>query len=152
MIRKPMTLVFFLALVVGGGALIGALIGPGEWYADLAKPSFTPPGWLFAPVWIFLYILIALAGYRTWMRDRESLSMALWWTQLLLNFLWSPVFFGTHSIGMGILVCLFLLANLFLFILTSWKRDKLSSLLFAPYALWVSFAAALNVGVLLLNT
>ncbi len=151
MTRERITLVLFLALVVGGGALLGAFFAPGEWYTRLAKPSFTPPNWVFAPAWLLLYILIAVAGYRTWLRDRESLPMTLWWTQMLLNFLWSPVFFGAHSIGLGMIVCLFLLANIGLFIFASWKKDKIAAFLFMPYAAWVSFALALNVGIFILN-
>jgi tryptophan-rich sensory protein len=62
----------FLALVVGGGLALGFLTTPGDWYASLAKPTFNPPGWLFGTVWTALYILIAIAGWRIWQRDRHD--------------------------------------------------------------------------------
>jgi tryptophan-rich sensory protein len=100
----------FLVLTVGGGLAVGFVTAPGEWYAGLAKPAFNPPSWLFAPVWSVLYVLIAVAGWRTFERERSGRSMRLWWAQLGLNFLWSPVFFSTHQIGAALLVILLLLA------------------------------------------
>ena len=94
----------FLVLTVGGGLAVGFVTAPGEWYAGLAKPAFNPPSWLFAPVWSVLYVLIAVAGWRTFERERSGRSMRLWWAQLGLNFLWSPVFFSTHQIGAALLV------------------------------------------------
>jgi tryptophan-rich sensory protein len=87
-------LILFLILVIGGGLAIGFLTAPGEWYAALAKPDFNPPNWLFAPVWTLLYILIAIAGWRVFERNRNGWPMKLWWAQLVLNFLWSPIFFA----------------------------------------------------------
>jgi len=99
----------------------------GEWYAGLAKPPFNPPNWVFAPVWTVLYVLIAVAGWRTFERDRSSWPMKLWWAQLVLNFLWSPVFFAAHRIGLALLVILLLLAAILAFLVTSggrvaWRR------------------------------
>ena len=87
---ERIALISFLALVVGGGLGIGYVTSPGEWYAQLAKPSFNPPGWIFAPVWTLLYVLIAIAGWHVWLYDRDGWTMKLWWFQLVLNFLWSP--------------------------------------------------------------
>jgi hypothetical protein len=69
----------FLALVVGGGLAIGYFTAPGEWYAQLEKPGFNPPGWVFGPVWTVLYVLIAIAGWRVWRRDSAGRPMRLWW-------------------------------------------------------------------------
>lgn len=90
---RIVTLVLFLVLVVGGGVLIGTATVPGEWYEALAKPAFNPPNWIFAPVWTILYVMIAVAGWRVWTRTHTAGAMAIWWLQLGLNFLWSPVFF-----------------------------------------------------------
>jgi tryptophan-rich sensory protein len=138
----------FLLLVVGGGLLIGALTGPDAWFLSLRKPSFNPPNWLFAPVWTTLYVFIAIAGWRVWSRRtggrQEALTLGLWWLQLGLNFLWSPVFFGGHRIDIALALIAVLLASILGFIATAWPRDRVAALLFAPYALWVAFAAALN--------
>lgn len=96
------SLALFLFLVIGGGLAIGYLTAPGEWYACLAKPSFNPPGWIFGPVWTVLYVLIAVAGWRIFERDRPGWQTRLWWAQLALNFLWSPVFFAAHRIGLAL--------------------------------------------------
>ena len=145
----PLTL--FLLLVVGGGVAIGFLNAPGEWYAGLAKPPFNPPNWVFAPVWTVLYVLIAVAGWRTFERDRSSRPMKLWWAQLVLNFLWSPVFFAAHRIGLALLVILLLLAAILAFPVMSWRQSRVAVWLFAPYAAWVAFAAVLNGSIWLLN-
>ena len=65
-----LALILFLILVVAGGLVIGYLTTPGEWYARLTKPAFNPPGWIFGPVWTVLYVIIAVAGWRIWQRDR----------------------------------------------------------------------------------
>ena len=145
----PLTL--FLLLVVGGGVAIGFLTAPGEWYAGLAKPPFNPPNWVFAPVWTVLYVLIAVAGWRTFERDRSSWPMKLWWAQLVLNFLWSPAFFAAHRIGLALLVILLLLAAILAFLVISWRQSRVAAWLFAPYAAWVAFAAVLNGSIWLLN-
>ena len=141
----------FLVLVVGGGLAIGYLTAPGEWYAQLAKPAFTPPGWLFGPVWAALYILIAIAGWRIWRRDRLGWLMKFWWGQLILNFIWSPVFFSAHQIGLALVVILLLLAAILAFIATAWRQDRAAAWLFVPYAAWVAFASVLNASILALN-
>jgi len=142
--NRYVPLVLFLILVVGGGLLVGALTAPDAWYAGLAKPSFNPPGWLFGPVWTVLYVLIAVAGWRIWQRARSGWAMGLWWTQLGLNFLWSPVFFGAHRPGLAFVVILLMLAAILGFIVAARRVDRPAALLFAPYAAWVGFASVLN--------
>ncbi len=150
-ITRTATIVFFLALVLGGGLTIGYLNTPGEWYANLAKPPFNPPNWLFAPAWTILYVLIGIAGARTWSRAPKSAAMAAWWAQLGLNFLWSPVFFTLHVIGAAFLVILALLAAIILFIVIAWRIDRVAAILFLPYLAWVAFASLLNGAILWLN-
>jgi len=141
----------FLLLVVGGGQLIGFLTIPGPWYEALAKPSFNPPNWLFGPVWMVLYVLIAIAGWRIWQRDRSGTPMKLWWLQLVLNFLWSPSFFAMQQVGLALVVVLAMLATILAFIVAAWNVDRLSAWLFVPYAAWVAFASLLNASIWLLN-
>lgn len=149
--NRILSLILFLVLVIGGGLAIGFLTPPGEWYAALTKPAFNPPNWLFAPVWTVLYILIAIAGWRIFQRERTGWPMRLWWAQLALNFLWSPTFFAAHMIGAALAVILLLLATILAFIATAWRQDRPAAWMFVPYAAWVAFAAILNASILVLN-
>jgi tryptophan-rich sensory protein len=141
----------FLLLVVGGGLLIGVVTSPGDWYQQLEKPAFNPTGWVFGPVWTGLYILIAIAGWRVWRRDRAGTAMKLWWAQLALNFAWSPTFFLAHQIGLALVVILLLLIAIVWFIAHCRARERLAAGLFVPYAAWVAFASILNASLLALN-
>jgi benzodiazapine receptor len=151
--RSLLTLAAFLVAVVGGGALIGLLTGPDGWYRGLTKPWFNPPDRVFGPVWTILYVMIAVAGWRTWIRSRvaDTRTMTWWFGQMLLNFLWTPVFFTAHRIDLALVVIVLLLASILVFIVRSAGRDRIAALLFVPYALWVSFATILNVALLRLN-
>lgn len=95
--NRTLALVGFVVLVLGGGTLIGYLNLPGDWYAGLHKPFFNPPDWVFGPVWSVLYVLVAIAGWRIFCRLPFGMTMRVWWVQLVLNFLWSPTFFGLAS-------------------------------------------------------
>lgn len=144
-------LVAFVLLVFGGGSLIGVSTLPGEWYAGLTKPPFNPPSWVFGPVWSVLYIAIAVAGWRTWQRDRTGLAMKLWAAQMLANFVWSPVFFAAQRVDLAFVIILCMLVGIVAFIGVSWRSDRWSALLFIPYAAWVAFASVLNGSILFLN-
>lgn len=150
-IAEGLQLSLFAALVAGGGLLIGTVTLPGDWYAQLAKPDFNPPGWVFGPVWTLLYILIAIAGWRVWQVDRAGWAMRLWWVQLGLNFAWSPAFFYLHRIGLALVILAGLLAAVIGFIAAAWYRHRLAACLFLPYAAWVAFAGLLNASILALN-
>lgn len=143
--------IVFLVLVVGGGLLVGASNTPDGWYASLAKPPFNPPNWIFGPVWTILYVAIAVAGARTWQRDRRSAAMAAWWVQLVLNFLWSPAFFTLHSIGGAMVVVTGMAIAVAVFVAQCWRVDRPAALLFVPYLAWVCFAGLLNGSILWLN-
>ena len=149
--NRYVSLILFLVLVLGGGLALGGLTVPGGWYAGLVKPSFNPPAWLFGPVWKVLYVLIAIAGWRVWQRDRSGWPMKLWWAQLALNFLWTPVFFGAHQLGLALVVILLMLAAILAFIATAWRLDRVAAWLFVPYAAWVAFASVLNGSIWMLN-
>ena len=149
--QRYLSLLVFFILVLGGGLLIGYATLPGAWYASLTKPPFNPPNWIFAPAWTLLYVLVAVAGWRTWLREPTGASMKIWAVQLVLNFLWSPTFFGARMIGPALVVVVLLLASIVVFIVHVWNRDRLSGWLFVPYAAWVTFATLLNASILLLN-
>lgn len=149
--NRILSLFAFLAIVIGGGTLIGMVIAPGDWYAGLRKPWFDPPDWVFAPVWTLLYMAVAIAGWRTFLRRPGGASMAIWSVQLILNFTWSPVFFGLRLVGLALIVIILLLVAIVAFVVATWRVDRPSSLLFVPYAIWVTFATALNLSILLMN-
>ena len=141
----------FLALVLGGGILIGMLTAPGAWYANLSKPVFNPPNWIFAPVWSVLYVLIAWVGWRQFEAQKSSVTMKLWWAQMGLNFLWSPVFFVLHMPWLALLIILSLLMVIAAFIQQVSRSDRIAMLAFLPYLAWVAFATALNLSIAILN-
>jgi len=146
--RRALVFVSFLVVVLGGGLALGAMTRPDGWYAALAKPPFNPPNWVFAPVWSLLYVMIAVAGARTY--ERVS-GFALWAAQLALNFAWTPAFFLLHRPALALGIIAALLAVVVVFIVTRWTADRVSALLFAPYAAWVAFAALLNASIVVLN-
>jgi len=146
-----LSLALFVLLVLGGGTVIAMTFVPGDWYATLEKPFFTPPNWLFGPVWSLLYVMIAVAGWRTWQRSPAGLPMQVWFGQLALNFMWTSVFFGLHQPALGFLVIVIMVALIILFMRLTWNHDRVSAVLFMPYLAWTAFAAVLNGGIWGLN-
>lgn len=148
--RSYAVLGLFLIVVLGVGFTIGLTIRPGAWYEALVKPFFTPPNWLFGPAWSLIYVLIAIAGWRVFISEAiHSRAFRLWVMQMLLNWAWTPVFFGLHQIGAGLVVIVALLMTITAFIILA--RDRVARLCFVPYALWLFYATCLNAGILLLN-
>jgi translocator protein len=145
-----MTLVFFILIVLGCGITIGFACPPGEWYARLEKPSFNPPNWAFAPAWTVLYVLIAIAGWRTWEHGASG-AFAVWLAQLMVNYAWSPTFFRARRGGLALALVLVLLVLILAFICLQWNADRTAALLFVPYSAWVAFASTLNAALLRLN-
>ena len=143
--------ILFIAAVLGCGLLIGINNIPGEWYQSLAKPSFNPPNWIFAPVWSILYVIIGFVGARTFLNHRAAAAMRFWVAQMFFNFAWSPLFFGFQEIAMALIVIIALLISIISFIVASRKQDGLSVLLFVPYLAWVAFATLLNTSIFLMN-
>lgn len=150
--RRPIwSLVVFLVLVIVVGGTIGVLNAPGEWYQSLQKPPFNPPNWVFGPVWTLLYVLIAIAGWRTWVRAPRGTAMRFWVAQMALNWIWTPVWFSLKLLWPAFAVIALMLAAIIGFIVTSWREDRASALMFLPYAAWVSFASLLNLSIAILN-
>ena len=144
-------LLVFVVGVVGIGWLIGATNLPGEWYAALAKPGFVPPNWAFPVAWTILYILIAIAGWRTFRREPSGRAMQVWAAQLALNFVWSPAMFTMHQIGAALVILICLFVAIVTYISIEMSRDRLAAALFVPYAAWVAFAGLLNAAIWRLN-
>lgn len=128
-------------------AVFGALFPPGDWYLALDKPAWNPPAWLFAPVWTTLYIMMAVAAWRVWWKDgftHARPALGLFVFQLVLNALWSAIFFGLHRPGAAFVHILILLAAILLTTHRFHRHDGIASALLVPYALWVAFASMLN--------
>ncbi|HZG30806.1 MAG TPA: TspO/MBR family protein [Ensifer sp.] len=141
-----------IVVVVAVGAAIGMMIGPDDWYRSLSKPVFNPPPWVFAPVWTLLYIFIGIAFARTALRDPTGPAMKVWIIQMLLNWSWTPLWFGLHMMWAAFAVITALWLSIIAFILLTRKRDPVSALLFLPYLAWVSFAGILNATVAAMNS
>jgi benzodiazapine receptor len=126
-----------------------------NWYASLNKPSFTPPNWLFSPVWISLYFLMGISLFIVWhvgfKEQNVKIAIAIFAIQLILNSLWSVVFFGSKSPLGGFIVIIFLWIAILATIISFFKISKAAGILLTPYILWVSFAAVLNFFLFWLN-
>jgi tryptophan-rich sensory protein len=144
-------LLLFLSVVIGVGAWIGASNLPGAWYDNLEKPPFNPANWLFAPVWSALYVMIALAGWRTALIAPRSVAMGLWIAQMVLNWAWSPAFFSAQAIWPAAMIVVLLLVTIVGFIVSVRRLDRFAAWLFVPYAGWVLFATLLNLSIGILN-
>ena len=147
---KIISLLVFLALV-GCAAYFGAAYQPGPFYAALAKPAWTPPDWLFAPVWTVLYVMIAIAGWLVWRARSFGVALAIWFLALALNAAWSYLMFGQKRIDFAFIDIVLLLLAIVAFIVAARPIDRRASLLFVPYLLWVGYATALNFAILRLN-
>jgi len=125
------------------------------WYAALDKPAFTPPNWLFAPAWVTLYLLMGIAAFLVWRKglSKEGVKSAvvIFLVQLVINALWSVVFFGLKSPIAGVVVIVVLWATILFTILKFFRLSVAAGSLLIPYILWVSFATALNVAIWMLN-
>jgi translocator protein len=136
---------------VGGFATARAVT---SWYPTLTKPAWTPPAWLFGPVWTVLYVLMGVAAWRVWLHRAEppaAQALAIFGVQLVLNALWSLLFFGLRAPGLAmaelVLLWLAIAASLGAF----WRLEPLAGALLVPYLAWVTFAGALNHAIWWLN-
>lgn len=118
------------------------------WYASLKKPSFSPPNWLFSPVWITLFLLMGISLYLVWQKTLKEkavkIALVFFAFQLVLNILWSVIFFGIKAPFIAFIEIIILLVAILLTMITFFKVSRASALLLIPYIVWVSFAAVLN--------
>jgi tryptophan-rich sensory protein len=151
--RDVLGLTAFVVLCFGVSLLGGLATAPAlaEWYPALRKPPWTPPGWVFGPVWTLLYPVIAVAGWLAWREGRARFGPLLYLLQLALNGAWPWLFFGQRRPDLA-LVCI---AALWVAILATtvafWRVSRGAAMLLLPYLAWVGFAAALNLAILRLN-
>jgi tryptophan-rich sensory protein len=155
-LNQWLALAIFIAMSFAA-AFIGGLFtssSVGTWYTTLNKPSWTPPSWLFGPVWTALYFSMAVAAWLVW-RTHEvkaaKVALALFVIQLVLNAAWSGFFFGMRNPGLAFAEIILLWGAILATMLAFWRMKPLAGLLFAPYLLWVTFAAALNFAIWRLN-
>ncbi len=144
----------FIVLCLAVGGLAGAFTSQAvvEWFPTLKKPLLNPPNWVFAPVWTALYLMMAVAAWRAWMKGATATGVLGWfYVQLALNFLWSFLFFGAHAIGLALIELVVLWITIAITGSKFWQLDKTAGLLFVPYLAWVSFATYLNAGLWWLN-
>lgn len=156
---RPVVLLLFAIAVVASAGLIGNLATIPNipvWYAGLNKPGFTPPNWVFGPVWSLLYAMMVLAFWRVLLR-RSRWTTAGWRVvgvfllQMALNAFWSVAFFGMHNPLLGLVVVIALELMIVATIITFKPIDRMAAWLLAPYAVWVGYATALNAAIVGLN-
>lgn len=127
----------------------------GGWYQTLNKPFFSPPNWIFGPVWIILYFLMGVSAFLVWEKGlkkiRVKITLYYFLAQLVLNFVWSFLFFGLHSPILGLIDIVLLWILIVLTIVKFQEVSKTASYLLLPYILWVSFAAILNFSIVIIN-
>lgn len=141
----------FLAAAIGSAATAQNVK---SWYPTLVRPAWTPPGWLFAPVWTFLYGAMAVAAWRVWRRQTGPAAfgvLRLYGAQLALNALWSVLFFGMRRPDLALVDIAGLWLLLVLALVKFWRVDRIAGALWAPYVAWVSFASVLNAAIWSLN-
>lgn len=143
----------FIAVCFAVAAIGGAIIANsvGTWYQTINKPGFIPPDWVFAPVWNALYMMMALAAFLVWRQgaseerfEEQRTALYLFSVQLVLNLLWSFIFFGAHAIGAAFIEIIALWIAIALTTVHFWKIDRRAGLLFLPYLVWAGYATVLN--------
>lgn len=147
--RSTLIFLLFLAASFAAATIGGIATGPGvrDWYPTLNKPTWNPPAWLFGPVWTFLYLCIAVAGFIAWRKTGfagAKGTMLLFTLQLILNAAWSWVFFGLRQPGWGFAEIIVLWASILATTIALLRVSQPAGLLFVPYLAWVTFAAVLN--------
>ncbi len=151
-----MRIIILAIIFLAAGGMMGAAVNSSlnGWFAALNKPFLNPPNFVFAPVWTVLYVSLAVF---IWMIDRhphdllvvKARRLFVW--QLILNFLWTPIFFGLHSIMGGLIILLLLDFLVFRLIRVSYQISKTATFIILPYFCWLIFATYLNLSILILN-
>ena len=149
-------LILFVAVCLGiAGA--GGLFTAGsvqDWYPTLHKPAWTPPSWIFGPVWTILYVMMAIAAWLVWRKrkvDKVHGALGLFVLQLVLNAAWSPLFFGLKNPLAGLLDIIPLWAVILVTLMFFWRISIAAGVLLIPYWLWVGYATALNFTLWIMN-
>ncbi len=155
-LMQAVVLVVFVAICLAAGGLGGIVTYPQipNWYAQLVKPSWNPPDWVFGPVWTTLYVLMAIAAWLVWRQagfKSAKVPLAFFGLQLVLNSLWSVLFFGLQRPGLAAIEILLLWIAIVVTVVSFWRRSRWAGWLLVPYLAWVSYAITLNVAIWQLN-
>ena len=142
------TLITFVAPAIGNYAT-SAHKEP--WYSEIILPSFNPPSWVFAPVWLTLYLLMSLAIWKIWKNTYDSKLLKIYFIHIFFNSTWTVVFFGYHQIGLALFNLIIILIFILILMREYFTKDKISFILMIPYLLWSSYALILNSAIFLLN-
>lgn len=155
---KQLPALLFFILISQGAGLLGSLFtvrNIDTWYKGLNKPVFSPPNWIFGPVWTLLYLMMGISAFLIWQngwkRKEVKSALLVFMIQLVLNALWSIIFFGNRAPLAGFVEILFLWTAILVTIILFWKISKTAGILLLPYIAWVSFAAVLNFSLWRLN-
>lgn len=161
--RKPLIalvvalLVPFIVAAIGGGATSSAL---SDWYRTLRKPEWNPPDWIFGPVWTTLYLIMGIASWLVWRKGQEAPeeqqkevqgALTLYGFHLVLNLLWSLIFFGLRRVDLALIEIGALWVALLATLIRFYRIRPLAGLILIPYQAWVTFAATLNATIWQLN-
>ncbi len=154
---KPLAFIINIAIPLGIG-YVGSIFTAESvktWYKTLNKPSFNPPDSLFAPVWTTLFVLIGISAYLVWQKRAQiknfPRTVAIYLIQLILNLMWSFIFFYAKQIDLALFEIIIFLIMIIINARIFYKIDKVAGLLFIPYILWVSFATLLTYNIFILN-
>jgi translocator protein len=152
-LRKWVGLGGWILLPLLAGAF-GSLFQPGQWFAELAKPTWNPPSWVFGPVWTTLYILMGVAAWLVWRRGGPIArgALTLFVVQLVFNAAWSWLFFGLQSPGLAFLDIILLWLLIIVTTVAFWRVRMAAGVLLLPYLAWVTFATALNFAIWRMNS
>ena len=162
-VKSALVLVAFLAIAfaVAGLGSVATIQNVNGWYADAAKAPWSPPNWLFGPVWTFLYAAMSVSAWLVW-RRRDEVAVArpltLYVIQLVLNAIWTPVFFGLYplvgatALWIALVIIVALDVLVLLTMLAFWKVSKPAAWLLVPYWAWLLFATTLNAAAAVLNS
>ena len=151
---KPYLISAGIALGVGTLSGLLSMGGMQDYAQNVAKPTLTPPGWLFPVVWTILYTLMGISSARIWLApksDARDRGLNIYVVQLIVNFFWSLIFFNAQAFGFAAIWLILLIALVVLMIYQFYKVNKRAALLQIPYLLWLLFALYLNIGVWTLN-
>jgi tryptophan-rich sensory protein len=150
-----LALFIFVCLVAGGIGSLFTIQSIPTWYAGLQKPVFSPPNWVFGPVWTALYVMMGVSAYIIYRKGgrKEEVRAALWifGVQLVLNTLWSVLFFGLRSPPYGLIGIAALWIAIAATLIRFYRISKPAGFLLIPYLFWVTFAGFLNLAIMLLN-